>query len=234
MLLLCQDLLLPLVVTIPHVVIHSVTPGIMANGKLRCLGSAQHLKTKFGKGYQLELTVDATKKDDEDMRKNAFKLASFKRAVQDEEQLDTNMNLFFNLDEARAALQQLTNNEYLSSMVNIGNPTGYGIFKDCTSLVGVPLSALAAFATNEIRMRDLGLFIMTAYPSAVLRERQDMKARFEISSEGLSIASIFEGIEENKDMLKVSDYGVSQTSLEQVFNMHAAEAERLKQGRMDG
>jgi ATP-binding cassette, subfamily A (ABC1), member 3 len=29
--------------------------GIMANGKLRCLGSAQHLKNKFGNGYQVEL-----------------------------------------------------------------------------------------------------------------------------------------------------------------------------------
>ena len=29
--------------------------GIMANGKLRCLGSAQHLKDKFGHGYQVEL-----------------------------------------------------------------------------------------------------------------------------------------------------------------------------------
>ena len=31
----------------------------------------------------------------------------------------------------------------------------------------------------------------------------------------------------------VSD-AVSQTSLEQVFNQHAAEAEKLKQGRIDG
>lgn len=29
--------------------------GIMANGKLRCLGSAQYLKNKFGNGYQVEL-----------------------------------------------------------------------------------------------------------------------------------------------------------------------------------
>jgi ABC-type multidrug transport system ATPase subunit len=29
--------------------------GIMANGRLRCLGSAQHLKNKFGHGYQVEL-----------------------------------------------------------------------------------------------------------------------------------------------------------------------------------
>jgi ATP-binding cassette, subfamily A (ABC1), member 3 len=205
----------------------------MANGKLRCLGSAQHLKTKFGKGYQLELKVDTTGKDDEDLRKYLVALARSKSAV-DEEQLTADMDLFFNLEEAKAAVQQLTKNEYLSSMLNAENPTGYGIYKDCISATGVHLSALASFATNEIRMRDLGLFITTAYPSAVLRERQDMKARFEVSSEGVTIASIFEGIEENKELLKVSDYGVSQTSLEQVFNMHAAEAERLKQGRMDG
>jgi len=29
--------------------------GIMVSGRLRCLGSAQHLKQRFGKGYQLEL-----------------------------------------------------------------------------------------------------------------------------------------------------------------------------------
>lgn len=29
--------------------------GILANGKLRCLGSPQHLKHKFGQGYQVEL-----------------------------------------------------------------------------------------------------------------------------------------------------------------------------------
>jgi ABC-type multidrug transport system ATPase subunit len=32
--------------------------GIMVDGGLKCLGSAQHLKSKFGKGYQLDLNVD--------------------------------------------------------------------------------------------------------------------------------------------------------------------------------
>ena len=32
----------------------------------------------------------------------------------------------------------------------------------------------------------------------------------------------------------IEDYGVSQTSLEQVFNMHAAEAEKAKQNTADG
>ena len=38
--------------------------GIMANGRLRCIGSQLHLKNKFGSGYRLTMTlkknVDAT------------------------------------------------------------------------------------------------------------------------------------------------------------------------------
>ena len=31
--------------------------GIMVGGRLRCLGTSQHLKTRFGKGFQLEARV---------------------------------------------------------------------------------------------------------------------------------------------------------------------------------
>jgi len=31
--------------------------GIMVNGQLRCIGTAQHLKSRYGKGYQLDLTL---------------------------------------------------------------------------------------------------------------------------------------------------------------------------------
>lgn len=34
--------------------------GIMVGGRMRCLGSAQHLKTRFGSGLQLEARVAAT------------------------------------------------------------------------------------------------------------------------------------------------------------------------------
>lgn len=33
--------------------------GIMVGGRLRCLGSAQHLKSRFGHGYQFELKLIA-------------------------------------------------------------------------------------------------------------------------------------------------------------------------------
>ena len=73
----------------------------------------------------------------------------------------------------------------------------------------------------------------TTYPDNILRERQDTKTRYEVSSKGVRIGEIFAAIEDNKDRLMVYEYGVSQTSLEQVFNMHAAEAEKSKQGTTD-
>lgn len=42
--------------------------GIMVGGRLRCLGSSQHLKTRFGKGFQLEARVTATSSEVYDLR----------------------------------------------------------------------------------------------------------------------------------------------------------------------
>jgi ATP-binding cassette subfamily A (ABC1) protein 3 len=82
-------------------------------------------------------------------------------------------------------------------------------------------------------MRILEKYVEETFPQSILRERQDSKTRYEIGAKGVRIAAIFASIEENKERLQLSDYGVSQTSLEQVFNIYAAEAEKLKQGRND-
>eukprot|EP00483_Globobulimina_turgida_P000952 UN00954 len=41
--------------------------GIMVNGQLKCIGTAQHLKSRYGKGYQLDITLtqEVTNNDDE-------------------------------------------------------------------------------------------------------------------------------------------------------------------------
>lgn len=217
---------------------------IMANGRLRCLGSAQHLKNKFGQGFQVELKIKLVDKQDEDYKTNAIKIARSKSGLAEPEQgqekaggdeeaaVNVDMETLFNLEETLAALRTLSGDERLSSMVDAENPVGYAIWKDASSGV-LPLDQLAAFGTSELRLLQLDAFVERHYPNSMLRERQDNKSRYEVSSQNVRISSIFAAIEEHKDELWLSDYGVSQTSLEQVFNMHAAEAERLKQGRDD-
>ncbi|GKY90545.1 hypothetical protein MPSEU_000028200 [Mayamaea pseudoterrestris] len=203
---------------------------IMANGRLRCLGSAQHLKSKFGQGYQVELKVRLTKKDDPDCIANAAALVKSKTGAAPAD-IETAFEVFFTLDETLTALRALSGDETLASAVNSEDPLGYNLWKDASSPTGAPLDDIAAFATTELRMRKLARFIDEHYPDNILRERQDNKVRYEIDSKNVRIASIFSTIEENKEDLMLSEYGASQTSLEQVFNMHAAEAEKLKQGR---
>lgn len=203
--------------------------GIMANGRLRCLGSAQHLKNKFGQGYQVELKIKLVSPQDEDYKVNASKLSKDDGDVEAEAAEEQT----FTLEEAWAGLTSLTGDTFLSSMVCMENPLGYNVFKNASSPAGVALGELAAFATAELRMQTLETFVKETFPNSILRERQDSKTRYEVAAEGVKISSIFASIEENKEALQLGDYGVSQTSLEQVFNMHAAEAEKLKQGRDD-
>eukprot|EP00521_Asterionellopsis_glacialis_P007753 CAMPEP_0195283366 /NCGR_PEP_ID=MMETSP0707-20130614/1928_1 /TAXON_ID=33640 /ORGANISM="Asterionellopsis glacialis, Strain CCMP134" /LENGTH=1953 /DNA_ID=CAMNT_0040342525 /DNA_START=72 /DNA_END=5933 /DNA_ORIENTATION=+ len=213
--------------------------GIMANGKLRCLGSAQHLKTRFGQGYQVELKINDVEEEDEDYKDILAELrgGSSVQEVGDEEKgnpVPDSEEVFLNVDQVFGVYQSLTGDDYLSSLVNSSDPTGYVIWKSASSETGAPLEEVADFATQELRMKKLKDFFEETYPQSVLRERQDNKARYEVGSEGLRISSLFGAMEENKSILNLSDYGISQTSLEQVFNMHAAEAEKLKQGTDDG
>lgn len=212
--------------------------GIMATGQLKCLGSAQHLKSRFGMGYQVELSVKSNAEEDEDYLSNIAKI--LKRALSadndiDIESLDVSeaQKTFVKLDDAKAALDDISGDDSLSSLLCETHPGGYVIFREASSIAGVSVVALASFATTELRAKEMISFVESSYESTILRERQENKCRFEIGSAGVKVSEIFEKIEDNKDRLKLSDYGVSQTSLEQVFNIHAAVAEEEKQGKVE-
>ena len=204
---------------------------VMANGHLSCLGSAQHLKTRFGQGYQVEMKTKVVDSNDEDFVGIRNKISeSIGSAAEQDAENGIVIDVSLNLEQALNALKTLTKDESLSSKVNVDDPTGYVVYKSASSPVGCTVQEVASFAASELRMVKLEKFFSDNFKGHVLRERQDTKARYEVSSAGLRISSIFAKIESNKDVLMLADYGVSQTSLEQVFNMHAAEAEKLKHG----
>jgi len=216
--------------------------GIMAAGRLKCLGSAQHLKSKFGQGYQVELKIRNVEPKDEDFLSNVRDIAlavgvdAPTPVVSDTDQeqavpesIPLEEGAFLKLEKVMVALQSLSEDGFLNSKLNANDPVGYAVHKTATSEEGISLTSLAYFATAELRMKKLHSFVQEHYPQNVLREEQDTKSRYEVSSEGLKIANIFGTIEENKEELNVAEYSVSQTSLEQVFNMHAAEAAQRHQ-----
>ena len=208
--------------------------GIMANGRLRCVGSAQHLKNRFGQGFQVEMKVEFVNQTDPDYLDTVAKLAE---AAGKTVNLDHGedgegpvkggpSDVSLNEDEALTALQAI--DEKIADIFNANDENGYAIYKNACSPAGCTLQELGTFAATELRMMVLEKFFEENFDGHILRERQDTKARYEVSSQGVRISGIFGKIEQNKEALSLADYGVSQTSLEQVFNMHAAEAERMK------
>ena len=212
--------------------------GIMAGGRLKCLGSAQHLKSRYGKGYQVELTIQTHKFDDEDYLKNLkLILESCGVTNGDIEALPAITEIaertFLDFEKTKLSVEAITGDNSLSSMLTSTDPYGYVIFKDASSFTGVSAVSLASFVTNEIRVKRIITHMSKSYEDSILRERQESKCRFEVGSDGIKVSSIFEMIEEQKDSLKLEDYGISQTSLEQVFNIHAEIAEQEKQGLVE-
>ncbi len=208
----------------------------MAAGQLKCIGSAQHLKTKFGQGYQMELKVEEATAGGSDFDEVVGKLlATVSRSESfDVENADEN-EVTFDLVQAKAGTQVVAGGDtFLADKINENDPNGYFVCKSAESTVGVSVTELATFCATELRLKGLQTFLEEKYPNIVLRERQDTRMRFEVPSKNTKISALFEVVEENKDELHVSEYGISQTTLEQVFNMHAAEAEKLKEGTDDG
>ena len=187
------------------------------------LGSAQHLKNKFGKGFQIELKAKLVKKTDHD----------YCEALADLRQMNVSGHPSVFLPEAMDFLREITGDESLASMIDGSDPAGYAIFKDATSEAGVQIVHLAAFVAFEKRIHGIKQYIERHFYNSFFRERQDTKVRFEIDSKGIRISEIFASIESNKKRLRLAEYSVSQTTLEQVFNQHAKEAEDAKHRQVE-
>ena len=204
---------------------------IMANAQLRCIGSAQHLKTRFGQGYQIQMKLKEVAHSDTDYVAAYGQLANLSGVTVPEDVESAWLaETFLNFNQTIVALEGFTGDDSLTKLVTADDPTGYPIYSAARTNVGVSLEELTSFAVSEIRIQMVEAFFEHNFCFHVLRERQFNLVRYEVGSEGVRISSIFSLIEEKKDELRCADYGVSQTSLEQVFNMHAAEAEKMKVG----
>lgn len=202
--------------------------GIMAGGKLQCLGSAQQLKSRFGHGFQIEAKVKDALQENHDYKETKKALLNYFQGSSRNKDC-----VYIKLDKAIEAVDAITNNSDIASMICEDNPIGYVIYRNASSESGIALDELTSFCVQEMRLDNLKQFCLSSFSSATLRERQENKVRYEVSSEALKISSVFGIIEEHKDKLQLQDYGVSQTSLEQVFNQFAAKAEERKQGGDD-
>ena len=187
--------------------------GIMVDGRLRCLGSVQHLKSRFGKGYQFEVKLVA-------------------ESAESVEALVASSGL-----EARISAQTVgaacatLGDASLAAHIAPNDPVGQPIFSALLASHGpgsIPASDLVRWVQGEKRVKALAAWIGGLFSDAALIERHDRNLRYTMGASGaadVALGSVFDKVEAAKAELGIDDYSISQTSLEQIFNGFASQQE---------
>jgi ATP-binding cassette, subfamily A (ABC1), member 3 len=191
--------------------------GIMVGGVMKCLGSSQHLRSRYGLGYQMEILFEIP--DD-------AVVAEISSALRTAAELPENAS---GLTEAqmKAAFEGCRYSAWLERITATG--TGLDVRIALDNNGEVTLNHLASWCVLEARYDTFLAFLEGHFDGYKMRERQMAKVRVEIPSMITAtnthrrLSSMFGLMESNVKELGIREYSVAQTSLEQIFNSFAAD-----------
>ncbi len=224
---------------------HILTPSLLllfsvVNGRLRCLGSAQHLKHRFGNGFEVNiktqhaseremseiLTAMATRSpvaaqamvsEGEDVEEGGKHFDSKFFTLQDISALGEAM-------ECQDRLHRLSSSEILSESLLNENKVSLRIFLEWWHSETI-FEALHGFMRNEFGERAALLERSGAHSFRYRIKRTDVVGQTvqedDNASSGNGLSDIFAKFEAAKESLQVKEYSVGQTTLEQIFNQFA-------------
>ncbi|GMF37445.1 unnamed protein product [Phytophthora fragariaefolia] len=187
--------------------------GIMVGGRLRCLGSVQHLKSRFGDGLVFDVKLDMPTVD---------------------ELMILNQRIFNNSSEFVTPVEledkcRAFGNPELAERVTASHPTGYSLAAAMQRDGFVRADAFCSWCAEETRFDDLNGYLLRAFGAGQVQvmERQNDFARFKVRSRNneVKLSKMFALIEDVKIKMHIREYSVSQTTLEQIFNSFASQQE---------
>ena len=203
----------------------------MVGGRLRCLGSIQHLKQRFGHGYIVDMKLDDPTAE--------FVAGIEAAAVEALVRLGVpgGGSQLPRLAVLRLA-EALGNAPRGEQVMDTG--TGWAIAAEfARSTLPAPSAPPSArviptrnfaqwWATEDtaVKLRD---FVFSTFPGAQLVERHGSHMRFHLPPQGdRALAGLFTAIEAARAPLGISSYALGQTSLEDIFNVFASQQEEEK------
>lgn len=212
--------------------------GIMVNGSLRCLGSGQHLKQRYGDGYEVDIKlnfanmrsmailadqlseaglVDLSPSEDESaspIHDNESPESSPKIS----EQMYQKIRITAELGEVCSALMEPNRIKLIAP-----NAEGGSIYDAKQTDGYINLHTFLEWWVAQDDAIRLEGFMSRQFPGTTLLERSTTHSfRFRIPTKEMSLANVFRQFEEAKTRLNIEDYSVGQTTLEQIFNQFAA------------
>ncbi|CAB1096317.1 ABC [Ectocarpus sp. CCAP 1310/34] len=192
--------------------------GIMVNGRLRCLGSTQHLKHRFGSGFEADMKLQPPSTAAATEVMQLLMAHGVANIIGDD--IDSS-RLWGPLDICCDGLARgdFDRAEALETALKCGS----GAFlQDVLGSEGgtLPTRLFIDWYLCEQRADNLNDFLEETFPGAELVERPTLfSCRYKIPyQDGMKLADVFEHFEAAKAKLGLASYAVGQTTLEQIFN----------------
>jgi len=179
--------------------------GIMVNGNLKCLGTCQHIKNKYGGGYELEIKLKESSR--ETIEKNVEVLE-----FESEELIDAEK-----IDEVLIQLRMISLKDDINE-----HGSGSAIYTELKSTGKVTINLLVEWILTEREGEKLKKFLKESFGEMKLLEHFQCFYRFQAPSD-VTVGRFFGILEDHKSQLNILQYSIKQSTIEQIFNAFAAE-----------
>jgi ATP-binding cassette subfamily A (ABC1) protein 1 len=198
--------------------------GIMVGGRLRCLGSVQHLKSRFGDGLVFDVKLTAL----------------------DPEVINEMVQTHFNHEENSVVtkanlLEKCTTvfgDSSFADRIDVSHPTGYALATSLERDGFIRADVFCSWWMGEKRFASLEQFLKNSFgeSNVFVMERQNDLCRFKLTTscgndgkkDQLKLSKVFALVESMKKEMNIREYSVSQTTLEQIFNFFASQQNEEK------
>ncbi|KAK7336540.1 hypothetical protein VNO77_17083 [Canavalia gladiata] len=218
--------------------------GIMVGGRLRCIGSPQHLKTRFGN--HLELEVKPTEVSSVDLQtlcqaiqERLLDVPSHPRSLLNDLEIcigGTDSITSGNTSIAEISLTRemigligrwLDNEERVKTLIS-STPVYDGASQEQLSEQlfrdgGIPLPVFSEWWLSKQKFSEIDSFILSSFHGTRCQGCNGLSVRYQIPyNEDFSLADVFGLLERNRNRLGIAEYSISQSTLETIFNHFAA------------
>jgi ATP-binding cassette subfamily A (ABC1) protein 3 len=184
---------------------------IMVAGRLRCLGTPTQIKGKFGSGYEVEVKIATPTKEEIMARLQAL---DYRSPSNDRV---TSANL-------REVLVSLRADFLYDQVCETG--AGAAIYKQLQTEKFVTEAVLISWVFIEECGWAVYNMLKASFMQVTPIEHYLSFYKFKVEKQpDKSLGYLFSVLETNKEGLRILEYSVRQTSLEQIFNMFARQAE---------
>eukprot|EP00826_Nyctotherus_ovalis_P029003 TRINITY_DN2286_c0_g1_i1.p1 TRINITY_DN2286_c0_g1~~TRINITY_DN2286_c0_g1_i1.p1 ORF type:complete len:263 (+),score=99.32 TRINITY_DN2286_c0_g1_i1:130-918(+) len=183
---------------------------IMIGGEFNCIGAPQELKDKYGKGFEIQISLPHPKPEDEEKYLAKYGI-----------QLDTQLNM----EEVKRVFGAAGKPELEEELGNKGNAAHIG--DELRNKEVVNAKVLASFMILEEQFLDIGKLLANEFGEVRVPEHIGNFFKFKVDKTKPShtIGFLFGMLQDVVTKYNITQYSASQTSLNQIFQSLVKQSE---------